>query len=99
MINAGTTIITFLIQNTQNRDTQALQIKLDELIRATHGAHNSLLDLEELEEADLQDFQQRYEALAKKARECQPEDESDSGTPSLDDDPVRSVPRNSLVAP
>jgi low affinity Fe/Cu permease len=103
VINTGTTIITFLmvflIQNTQNRDTQALQIKLDELIRATHGAHNSLLDLEELEEADLQDFQQRYEALATKARECQPEEDGDSGTPSLYDDPVRSVSRNSLVAP
>jgi low affinity Fe/Cu permease len=72
VINTGTTIITFLmvflIQNTQNRDTQALQIKLDELTRATRGAHNSLLELEELEEADLQDFQQRYEALATKAR-------------------------------
>ncbi|HVR82576.1 MAG TPA: low affinity iron permease family protein [Luteimonas sp.] len=88
VINTGTTIITFLmvflIQNTQNRDTQALQIKLDELIRSTRGAHNALLDLEELEEKDLQAFQDRYEALAAKARECQPEDEGDSGTPQLD---------------
>ncbi len=88
VINTGTTIITFLmvflIQNTQNRDTQALQIKLDELIRATQGAHNSLLDLEELEEADLQEFQDRYESLAAKARECRPEGEGESGTPSLD---------------
>ena len=88
VINTGTTIVTFLmvflIQATQNRDTQALQIKLDELIRATEGAHNKLLDLEELEEADLIDFQSRYEALAKEARECSPRDPGMNGVPDID---------------
>lgn len=72
VINTGTTIITFLmvflIQNTQNRDTQAIQIKLDELIRSTKGAHNALLDLEELEEEDLEAFRAKYQALARAAR-------------------------------
>jgi low affinity Fe/Cu permease len=72
VINTGTTIITFLmvflIQNTQNRDTEAIQVKLDELIRATKGAHNALLDLEELEEENLHTFRARYQALAQAAR-------------------------------
>ena len=72
VINTGTTIITFLmvflIQNTQNRDTEAIQIKLDELIRATKGAHNALMDLEELDEARLNAFRDRYETLAHAAR-------------------------------
>lgn len=58
----------FLIQNTQNRDTEALQIKLDELIRATRAANNSMLDLEKLEEADLDRIRADYEELAEKAR-------------------------------
>jgi low affinity Fe/Cu permease len=88
VINTGTTIVTFLmvflIQASQNRDTQALQVKLDELIRATEGAHNKLLDLEELEEADLIDFNTRYQALAKAAPECPPEDAGDKGVPEID---------------
>lgn len=72
VINTGTTIITFLmvflIQNTQNRDTEAMQVKLDELIRATQGAHTALLDLEELEEEELDAFRAKYEALATAAR-------------------------------
>jgi low affinity Fe/Cu permease len=71
-INTGTTIITFLmvflIQNTQNRDSAALQIKLDELIRATRGAKNSLLDLEQLSQDDLEKLRRQYEAMAAKAR-------------------------------
>ena len=73
VINTGTTIVTFLmvflIQNTQNRDSEAMQLKLDELIRAVNGAHNGLLDLEELTEKDLERIKARYEALALKARE------------------------------
>jgi low affinity Fe/Cu permease len=73
IINTGTTIITFLmvflIQNTQNRDTEALQVKLDELIRVTEGAHLALLDLEELDEEELDRIRNNYEKLAKKARE------------------------------
>jgi low affinity Fe/Cu permease len=95
VINTGTTIITFLmvflIQNTQNRDTRAVQIKLDELIRATRGAHNALLDLEELEDKELQEFQDSYEALAQKARECDPFDEDGNGTPELADTPQAST--------
>ncbi|MFL6618550.1 MAG: low affinity iron permease family protein [Povalibacter sp.] len=72
VINTGTTIITFLmvflIQSTQNRDTEAMQLKLDELIRAMEGAHNALLDLEELDEPTLESFKRRYCALASQAR-------------------------------
>ena len=85
VINTGTTIITFLmvflIQNTQNRDTEAIQVKLDELIRATQGAHNALLDLEELEEEDLDVFRTRYEALATAARAELKRGLLDTGTP------------------
>jgi low affinity Fe/Cu permease len=73
VINTGTTIVTFLmvflIQNTQNRDSEAMQLKLDELIRAVNGAHNGLLDLEELTEEDLERIKARYEVLARKSRE------------------------------
>jgi len=85
VINTGTTIVTFLmvflIQNTQNRDTAAIQLKLDELIRATRGAHNALLDLEELEEARLEAFRGRYEALAAAARAGLEQGEPDTDTP------------------
>lgn len=72
VINTGTTIVTFLmvflIQNTQNRDSEAVQIKLDELIRAIGDAQNALLDLEELEEKDLDRIRAGYIDLAKLAR-------------------------------
>ncbi|MDF2445180.1 MAG: low affinity iron permease family protein [Moraxellaceae bacterium] len=85
VINTATTIITFLmvflIQNTQNRDTEAMQLKLDELIRATRGAHNTLLDLERMEDRDLKQFLEQYAALARQARQG-PVD-VDTGSPDV----------------
>jgi low affinity Fe/Cu permease len=73
VINTVTTIVTFLmvflIQNTQYRDAEAVQVKLDELLRTTRGAHNVLLDLEELEDAELEQIKAQYEELAERARE------------------------------
>ena|SRR5258706_6544363 len=89
VINTGTTIVTFLvvflIQNTQNRDSEAMQVKLDELIR-TSKAHNALLDLEELSQADLDRIKQRYEDLAAKARKELKAGKSDTGSPLLKPD-------------
>jgi low affinity Fe/Cu permease len=72
VINTGTTIVTFLmvflIQNTQNRDSQAIQVKLDELIRSIDGAHLALLDLEELDDKDFDRICADYRELAKQAR-------------------------------
>ena len=72
VINTGTTIITFLmvflIQNTQNRDSEAMQVKLDELIHVTKGAQNALLDLEELEDDELDRIRDGYEKIAERAR-------------------------------
>lgn len=85
VINTGTTIVTFLmvflIQNTQNRETEAIQIKLDELIRSTQGAHNALLDLEELDDTEIESFLVKYEFLAKRARAQMTEGFMDTNTP------------------
>lgn len=90
VINTSTTIVTFLmvflIQNTQNRDTAAMQIKLDELIRALQGAHNALLDLEELDEKDLTRFRQHYEKLADEARVALRKGNPDTDSPFVDSD-------------
>ncbi len=87
VINTGTTIVTFLmvflIQNTQNRDSEAMQLKLDELIRAVEGAHNILLDVEELSEVELDRIKNRYEKLARQAREDLKHGLQDAGTPKL----------------
>lgn len=73
VINTSTTIVTFLmvfiIQNSQNRDTAAMQIKLDELISKLEGAREELLDLEELDEEKLEEIRKEFEARARKARE------------------------------
>ncbi|HEX7313245.1 MAG TPA: low affinity iron permease family protein [Pyrinomonadaceae bacterium] len=90
VINTGTTIVTFLmvflIQNTQNRDTEALQVKLDELIRVTKGAHLVLLDLEELDDKQLDKVRDTYEKLAAKAREDLKHGKDDTGVPDLGDE-------------
>ncbi|MBI1275159.1 low affinity iron permease family protein [bacterium] len=95
VINTGTTIITFLmvflIQNTQNRDSVAIQLKLDELIRATRGAHTVLLDLEELNEKELEALHERYEDIAEHARNRLKHGRSDTNIPNviLDKNPLR----------
>jgi low affinity Fe/Cu permease len=72
VINTGTTIVTFLmvflIQNTQNRDSVAMQVKLDELLRALKGAETAMADLEDLTEAELEAFKKHYASLAAAAR-------------------------------
>ena len=87
VVNTSTTIVTFLmvfvIQNTQNRDTAAIQIKLDELIRATQGAHNAILDLEQLDDAALEAYLRRYEELAAAARERLQKGRIDTGSPEI----------------
>jgi low affinity Fe/Cu permease len=87
VINTGTTIVTFLmvflIQNTQNRDSEAIQVKLDELIRVTHGAHIALLDLEELEDKELDEIRADYCKLAQRARAALRQGKSDTNNPSI----------------
>ena len=93
VINTGTTIITFLmvflIQNTQNRDSEAMQVKLDELIRSVKGAHNALLDLEELEEEELDRIREKYKMLARQARADLLAGTRDTGVPGVDTDENR----------
>jgi low affinity Fe/Cu permease len=93
-INTGTTIVTFLmvflIQSTQNRDAEAIQIKLDEVIRALDKAHNSLLDLEEMDEEELMQMRQNYLDLAERARSAALRGKSDTGVPDVDCEPVRN---------
>ena len=89
MVNTTTTIITFLmvfiIQSTQNRDTTAIQLKLDELIRATQGAHNALLNLEHLEDEELEGYLRHYARLAEAARKKLRAGELDTDSPDIKD--------------
>jgi low affinity Fe/Cu permease len=88
VINTGTTIVTFLmvflIQNTQNRDSEAVHIKLDELIRAMQGAHNALLSLEDLEQSDLDRIRANYGKLAEQARTDLKQGMLDTGVSDVD---------------
>ena len=79
-----TFLMVFLIQNTQNRDSEAIQVKLDELIRVMKGAHNALLDLEELEEEELDQIRGNYQKLAKRAREALKKGEYDTDAPEVE---------------
>lgn len=88
VINTGTTVVTFLmvflIQATQNRDSEAVQVKLDELIRATEGAHNALLDLEDIDEDQMDKIRDRYAKLAEDARQAKKTGRPDTDSPRVD---------------
>jgi low affinity Fe/Cu permease len=88
IINTGTTIVTFmmvfLIQNTQNRDSIAMHLKLDEIIRALDGAQNSFLNVEELEDDDLEAIHQRYVAMARSAQDALDRDEVEEAVGHLE---------------
>src|SRR5260221_12435963 len=87
IINTATTIITFLmvflIQNTQNRDAEAIQVKLDELIRLSRGGHNVLLDLEDLEDDELDRIRRSYCEIAEAAREKLRRGQRDTDVPEV----------------
>jgi low affinity Fe/Cu permease len=93
VVNTGTTVVTFLmvflIQNTQARDAEAMQIKLDELIRVTEAASNALLDLEELDESSLDRYRTRYLELARECRKT-------AAPPSAEREPA---PRDLMAMP
>jgi low affinity Fe/Cu permease len=87
VINTSTSVITFLmvflIQSSQNRDTEAIQLKLDELIRATQGAHNALLSLEKLDEKTIAKYREAYSNLADQSREKLTNGQQDVGCPEV----------------
>lgn len=93
VINTGTTIVTFLmvflIQNTQNRDALAVHIKLDELIRAIHGARNRMVDLEDLSVEELDTLKTRFASLAQRARQTLTDTGSRTGAPAMSEEESR----------
>jgi low affinity Fe/Cu permease len=93
VINTTTTIVTFLmvflIQNTQNRDSEAMHLKMNEVIRALEGAHVGMLDLEELTVEELDDIKDRYCQLAERARADLKRGLVDTGTPDTDQPALR----------
>ena len=99
VINTGTTIVTFLmvflIQNTQNRDIRAVHLKLDELIRATRGAHTVFMELEMLEEHELEAIRKKYAVIAAAARRRLRAGQTDTNIPeiAIDSDLLRPPAR------
>ena len=87
VINTGTTIITFLmvflIQNTQNRDSRSLHLKLDELIRATEGAHTVLLNIEELSDEELSVISEKYRSIGELAHKRMRKGKQDTNIPEI----------------
>ena len=76
-------IMLFIIQNSQNRHTIAIQLKLDEIIRATKGAHNEMMDIEKLTDEDLAKIQKKYGVLAEKTKEDLKHGKLDTHTPDI----------------
>ena len=95
VINTGTTIVTFLmvflIQHTQNRDTIAIHIKLDELVRTMRSAHNSVVSLEDLDDVELEKLRKQYDAIAEEARKRASRGEKDTGSPMIH---CEEIPQN-----
>ena len=76
-------IMLFIIQNSQNRHTIAIQLKLDEIIRATKGAHNEMMDIEKLTDEDLAKIQKKYGLLAEKTKQDLQQGKIDTHTPDI----------------
>ena len=76
-------LMLFIIQNSQNRHTIAIQLKLDEIIRATHGAHNEMMDIEKLTDEDLVSIQKKYGLLAQKTKEDLKQGKLDTHSPEM----------------
>jgi low affinity Fe/Cu permease len=83
----------FLIQATQNRDAEAAQLKLDEIIRSQQGAHNTFMNLEEMDDEELIEIRRQYVALAERARRAARRGNPDTGVPDVDVPSKRSSPR------